>query len=251
MLKEIQPEFLYFEAVSNPMLIVADVKRIMELAKQYDCKIIVDNTFGTPYLWKPLIDGADLVIHSATKYMSGHGNITAGVICGNDEELMKEAIEYRKWAGHFLSPDDAYRLGSQLKSFELRFKQHCDNALALAEYLQNHPKIEEVLYPGLESHPTRKEAVALFGDKGFGGMVTFDIKGKSDEDKREKCNRFVAALEDTIPLVPTLGEVDTILLPVEPVWGAKYPLPGTIRLSVGIENLDKLKGWLDEALKDI
>jgi cystathionine beta-lyase/cystathionine gamma-synthase len=103
----------------------------------------------------------------------------------------------------------------------------------------------------LESHPTRKEAVALFGNKGFGGMVTFDIKGDSDEDKREKCNRFIAALEDHIPLVPTLGEVDTILLPVEPVWGAKYPLPGTIRLSVGIENIDKLKGWVDKALEEV
>ncbi|MDE5422901.1 PLP-dependent transferase [Ancylomarina sp. DW003] len=251
MLAEIKPEFLYFEAVSNPMLIVADVKRIMALAKQYEAKIIVDNTFGTPLLWKPLMDGADLVIHSATKYLSGHGNITAGVICGNDEELMKEAIEYRKWAGHFLSPDDAYRLGTQLKSFELRFQKHCDNAMALATYLEKHPQIEEVLYPGLESHPTRKEAVALFGDKGFGGMLTFDIKGDSDTDKREKCNRFIAALEDTIPLVPTLGEVDTILLPVEPVWGAKYPLPGVIRLSVGIENIDKLKDLIGGALDQL
>jgi cystathionine beta-lyase/cystathionine gamma-synthase len=249
MLKEIQPEFLYFEAVSNPMLIVADVKRIMDLAKQYNAKIIVDNTFGTPLLWKPLQDGADLVIHSATKYLSGHGNITAGVICGNDPELLKEALEYRKWAGHFISPDDAYRLGSQLKSFELRFQKHCDNALELARYLQAHPQIEEVLYPGLESHPTRKEAVALFGDKGFGGMITFDIKGDSPEDKRQKCKQFVAALENDIPLVPTLGEADTILLPVEPVWGAKYPLPGVIRLSVGIENVEKLKDLIGNALE--
>lgn len=249
MLKEIQPEFLYFEAVSNPMLIVADVKRIMDLAKQYNAKIIVDNTFGTPLLWKPLQDGADLVIHSATKYLSGHGNITAGVICGNDPELLKEALEYRKWAGHFISPDDAYRLGSQLKSFELRFQKHCDNALELARYLQAHPQIEEVLYPGLESHPTRKEAVALFGDKGFGGMITFDIKGDSPEDKRQKCKQFVAALENDIPLVPTLGEADTILLPVEPVWGAKYPLPGVIRLSVGIEKVEKLKGLIGKALE--
>jgi cystathionine beta-lyase/cystathionine gamma-synthase len=249
MLKEIQPEFLYFEAVSNPMLIVADVKRIMDLAKQYNAKIIVDNTFGTPLLWKPLQDGADLVIHSATKYLSGHGNITAGVICGNDPELLKEALEYRKWAGHFISPDDAYRLGSQLKSFQLRFQKHCDNALELARYLQAHPQIEEVLYPGLESHPTRKEAVALFGDKGFGGMITFDIKGDSPEDKRQKCKQFVAALENDIPLVPTLGEADTILLPVEPLWGAKYPLPGVIRLSVGIEKVEKLKGLIGKALE--
>ncbi|HZJ74082.1 MAG TPA: PLP-dependent transferase [Perlabentimonas sp.] len=248
MLDEIRPVFLYFEAVSNPMLIVADVNKIMKLAKKYETKIIVDNTFGTPYLWKPLLDGADLVIHSATKYLSGHGNLTAGVICGNDKKLMQDAIEYRKWTGHFLSPDDAYRLGTQLKSFELRFKQHCHNALELATFLNSHPEIEYVLYPGLESHPTRREAVSLFGDKGFGGVVTFDIKGTTNEEKREKCNRFVAALENDIPLVPTLGEADTILLPVEPVWGAKYPLPGVIRLSVGIENVDKLKKLIGDAL---
>ncbi|HKJ06850.1 MAG TPA: PLP-dependent transferase, partial [Flavobacteriaceae bacterium] len=182
-LKSIKPEFIYFEAVSNPMLIVADVEKIISLAKKYNSKIIVDNTFGTPYLWKPLADGADLVIHSATKYLSGHGNITAGVICGNDGELLKKAIEYRKWVGHFLSPDDAYRLGTQVKSFNLRFKQHCKNALVLAKYLNEHSKIEKVLYPGLPSHKTHKEAVKLFNEKGFGGIITFTIKGNSEKDK--------------------------------------------------------------------
>lgn len=251
MLNEIRPEFIFFEAVSNPMLIVADVAKIIALAKKYDAKIIVDNTFGTPYLWKPLLDGADIVIHSATKYLSGHGNITAGVICGNDKKLMQEAIEYRKWTGHYLSPDDAYRLGSQLKSFELRFKQHCDNAMALASFLNNHPKIEFALYPGLETHPTRKEAVKLFGNKGYGGVVTFDIKGATAEEKREKRDLFIKALENDIPLVPTLGEADTILLPVEPVWGATFPMPGLIRFSVGIEDTDYLKGLIESALNKI
>jgi len=251
MLATIQPEFLYFEAVSNPMLIVADVKRILSLAHKYNTKTIIDNTFGTPLLWKPLLDGATLVIHSATKYLSGHGNITAGVICGNDEILLKEAIEYRKWAGHFLSPDDAYRLGTQLKSFDLRFQKHCDNAVVIAHYLEKHPKIESVLFPGLPSHPTHQEATALFGTKGFGGMITFDIKGNSEDEKREKRDTFIAALEDYIPLIPTLGEADTILLPVEPVWGAKYPMPGVIRLSVGIENPDKIIGWIGDALDRI
>jgi len=250
-LKEIKPEFLYFEAVSNPMLIVADVKQILALAKKYETKIIVDNTFGTPFLWKPLADGADLVIHSATKYLSGHGNITAGVICGNDKELMKEAIEYRIWSGHFLSPDDAYRLGSQLKSFNLRFKQHCKNALVIANYLENHSKIESVLYPGLESHPTHKEAISLFEHKGYGGIITFDIKGESDEDKRNKCNLLIEALSDNIPLIPSLGEADTILLPVEPVWGEKYPLPGVIRLSIGIEKIESLQNILEKGLDQI
>jgi cystathionine beta-lyase/cystathionine gamma-synthase len=248
-LKNLKPEFIYFEAVSNPMLIVADVSGIMSLAKKYQIKTIIDNTFASPFLWKPLEDGASLVIHSVTKYLSGHGDITAGVICGNDPELLKEAIEYRKWAGHFLSPDDAHRLSDQLKTFDLRFEKHCSNALAIARFLESHPMIEKVLYPGLKSHMTHPEAMALFGDKGFGGMVTFDIKGPDDDEKRLRSNQFVNNLRHKIPLVPTLGEVDTILLPIEPVWGAKYPLPGMIRLSVGIENTEDLIHAIDQALR--
>lgn len=250
-LATIQPEFIYFEAVSNPMLIVADVEKIIRLAKKYNSKIIVDNTFGTPYLWKPLNDGADLVIHSATKYLSGHGNITAGVICGNSNDLLKKAIEYRKWVGHFLSPDDAYRLGTQVKTFNLRFKQHCKNAMDIATYLENHPKIENVLYPGLPSHKTHNEALQLFGNKGFGGIVTFTIKGNSEAEKEEKCNLFIEALSETILLVPTLGEANSILLPVEPVWGEKYPAQGVIRLSVGIEETSYLLKLFENALGKI
>lgn len=248
LLKTLQPEFLYFEAVSNPMLIVADVSKIMALAKKYKAKVIIDNTFGTPYLWKPLKDGATLVIHSVTKYLSGHGDITAGVICGNDPELLKEAIEYRKWVGHFLSPDDAHRLGDQLKTFSIRFQKHCNNAMEIARFLESHPMIEEVLYPGLKTHATHQEAKNLFGDKGFGGMITFDIKGSNDEEKRKRCDAFIAKLENHIPLIPTLGEVDTILLPIEPVWGQKYPKPGMIRLSVGIEDSGRLIELIGEAL---
>ena len=248
-LKTIKPEFLYFEAVSNPMLIVADVYKILDLAKKQGVKTIIDNTFATPYLWKPLEDGATLVIHSVTKYLSGHGDITAGVLCGNDPELLKEAIEYRKWAGHFLSPDDAHRLGDQLKTFTIRFQKHCENAMRIARFLHTHPAIEKVLYPGLASHPTHSEAIKLFGDKGFGGMITFDLKGDSPEEKRNRCNTFIKALEDHIPLVPTLGEVDSILLPIEPVWGARYPEPGMIRLSVGIEDDETLIRRIGGALE--
>lgn len=250
-LKQLEPEFLYFEAVSNPMLIVADVAQIMGLAKEYGVKIIVDNTFGTPLLWKPLKDGADLVIHSVTKYLSGHGDLTAGLICGNDQELYQNVQEYRKWAGHFLSPDDAHRLGDQLKTFELRFQKHCENALALARYLEAHPAIEQVFYPGLPSHPTYDEALRLFGDKGYGGMITFDLLGSGAEEKRQKRDRLISRLENSIPLVPTLGEVDSILLPIEPVWGAKYPLPGMIRLSVGIENTQDLIAQFESALENL
>lgn len=241
MLDALKPELIYFEAVSNPFVIVADVMAIIKIAKDRDIKIIIDNTFATPYLWKPLEDGADLVIHSATKYLGGHGNLTAGVVCGNDIDLMTEAIEYRKWVGHMLSPDDCYRLETQLKTFDLRIKKHCDNALELAKLLEKHPNVEKVHYPGLESHSTHNTAKELFKGKGYGGVITFDLAGDTNEEKAVACEKFITATQETIPLVTTLGEADSILLPVEAVWGQKYPYPGMIRLSVGIENYPKLE----------
>ncbi|MCD6200174.1 MAG: PLP-dependent transferase [Bacteroidales bacterium] len=235
MLEEVHPDVVYFEAISNPMLIVADGKEIIRLAKEAGSVVIVDNTFATPWLWKPLKDGADVVIHSVTKYLAGHGNLTAGVVCGNDPDFMKDLIQYRKLTGHMLSPDDAARLGDYLRTFSLRIQQHCYNAGKVARELSRRPEVENVLYPGLETHPTHDEAVKLFGKRGFGGMVTFDMAGKNDEEKRLRRDRFIEAVSGHIPLVPTLGDTGTILLPIEPVWGDKYPAPGMIRLSVGIE----------------
>jgi cystathionine beta-lyase/cystathionine gamma-synthase len=250
LLDEAEPELLFFEGVSNPMLIVADGEAVIAAAKRRGATVIVDNTFGTPLLWKPLDQGADLVIHSATKYLGGHNNITAGVICGNDPDLEKAAIECRKWIGHMLSPDDASRLESQLKTFELRFERHCDNASRLARRLEAHPKVDKVLYPGLESHPTHEEAERLFQGKGFGAMITFELSGDGPEAKGEACRRFITSVADRIPLVPTLGDVGTILLPVEAVWGEKYPFPGMIRLSVGIEPYETLEDCIEAALEN-
>ncbi len=175
----LKPEFVYIETISNPMLIVADVSGITSIAKKYGTKVIIDNTFATPLLYKPLDEGADIVIHSATKYFSGHGNLTAGVICGNDNKIMQSAIEYRKFVGHSLSPDDAYRLQTQIQSFELRFSRQCSNALKLAEYLNKHDLLlNSVWFPGLKNHPTHLIAEKLFGNKGFGAMITFDFDGK-------------------------------------------------------------------------
>ncbi len=234
-ISEIKPDIVYFETISNPLLIVADGRKIIHLAKNQGARVIIDNTFATPYLWKPLDDDADLVIHSATKYLSGHGNLTAGVVCGNDKELMKSAIEYRKFVGHMLSPDDAYRLQTQLSSFELRFRQQCDNAASVAAILQSSREVSSVLYPGLETHATHSVAKALTGGKGYGAIVTFDMNGNTKEDKRARRDRFIAAVYPEIRLIPTLGDARTILMPVEAVWGAKYPEPGLIRMSMGFE----------------
>ncbi len=246
-----KPQVVFFEVISNPMLLVADAIEIIRISKKHGAAVVVDNTFATPYLFKPLNFGADLVIHSATKYLAGHGNLSAGIVSGNDMELAAQAIEYRKWAGHMISPDEAYRLHDMLKSFNIRIKQHFDNALTIARFLEKHPGIQAVCYPGLSSHPTHSIATTLFGQKGFGAIVTFDIKGESFEDKQRKCNGFIQTLTDKIPLVPTLGDADTILMPVEPVWGDRYPFPGMIRLSLGIEDASSLIDTLDCALKEL
>lgn len=251
LLIEEKPKLVYFEGISNPMLVVSDCRSIITMAKQSGAMVIVDNTFATPYLWHPLESGAHIVLHSATKYLSGHNNITAGVLCGNDPQMEKDAIEYRKFVGHMLSADDAYRLGTQLKTFELRFERHCSNAARLAKTLAAHEKIEKVLYPGIETHPTHAQAKKLFNEKGYGGIITFDIKGDTPEKKGEAARRFISAVSEDIPLVPTLGDSGSTLLHVESVWGDKYPLPGMIRLSVGIENYRHLEASVLDGLNQI
>ncbi len=237
----LRPELVYIESVSNPMLIVTDVTAVAEIAKKYGSRLIIDNTFATPWLYKPLNDGADIVIHSVTKYFSGHGNLTAGVICGNDKGLMKQAIEYRKFVGHMLSPDDAYRLQTQIQSFVLRFSAQCSNASRLAVYLDESKLISKVWFPGLTDHRTHFLAEKLFGNKGYGAMITFDFAGNDNDEKRRRRDEFIRKVSDKIKLIPTLGDSTTILMPVESVWGAKYPEPGMIRMSVGFEDYNELE----------
>lgn len=251
LVKKLKPDVVFFEALTNPMLIAVDGERVISIAKQSGAVVIVDNTFATPYLWKPLESGADMVVHSVTKYFAGHGTLSAGVVSGNSAELEKAALEYRKLVGHMLSPDDAARLSEQLKTFELRFERHCKNAFVLAYYLAGNHKVERVLFPGLETHPTHMNAFKLFKGRGYGSIITFDIKGENREVKQRRCNQFISLLSHKIPLVPTLGDANTILMPIEPVWGDKFPFPGMIRLSVGIENVDKLISIIGKALDSL
>lgn len=248
MVRKTRPGFVYAETVSNPLLVVADINRIVEISKKYDCKVIIDNTFASPYLYRPLDHGADLVIHSATKYLSGHGNLTAGVVCGNDREILRSALEYRKFVGHMISPDDAYRLNTQMKTFRLRFQRQCENAKKLARLFSNARAVEKVYFPGLPGHDTHAEALKILGDKYFGAMMTVDFAGKDPREKRRRRDKFIEAVSDNIKLIPTLGDPQTILLPVEAVWGAKYPEPGMVRISAGFEDFDELKRTVSIAL---
>jgi cystathionine beta-lyase/cystathionine gamma-synthase len=248
---ELKPQVVYVETISNPMVMVADIPEVIRISKIYGARVIVDNTFATPWLYKPLNDGADLVIQSATKYFSGHGNITAGVICGNERSLMQEALEYRKFVGHMLSPDDAYRLQTQVQTFNLRFERQCNNALKLADYLEKAKIIKSVWYPGLKIHATNDIAEKLFGGKGYGAMITFDIAGRDGEEKRKRRDKFINLVSEKIKLIPSLGDYKTILMPVEAVWGTKYPEPGMIRLSVGFEEYADIEGIISRTLNSL
>jgi cystathionine beta-lyase/cystathionine gamma-synthase len=251
LVQKIRPEIVYIETISNPMLIVADVESVIDISHKSRSKVIVDNTFATPVLYKPLETGADIVIHSATKYFSGHGNITAGVLCGNDQELMKAAIEYRKIVGHMLSPDDAYRLTTQIKTFNLRFREQCSNAFRLTGVLSENPLIRRIWYPGLPGHPTYEEALKLFENRGFGAMITFEFDGKTDLERKARRDIFIKAVSENIKLIPSLGDPRTILMPVASVWAVKYPQPGMIRLSVGFESFPELEMTIRNAMDKV
>ncbi|MGD0581640.1 MAG: PLP-dependent aspartate aminotransferase family protein [Bacteroidales bacterium] len=250
-ISDLKPGFVYAETISNPLLVVADIIEISGIARKYNSRVIIDNTFASPYLFRPLEHGADIVVHSATKYLSGHGNLTAGVLCGNDIAIMKEAIEYRKLAGHMLSPDDAYRLSTQIRTFELRFAKQCENASSLARLFGKSDIIEKIYYPQLKDHPTHDVAVKLLGEKSGGAMLTIDFSGKEREEKRKRRDSFIQNVSGKIKLVPTLGDPHTILMPVEAVWGAKYPEPGMIRISAGFENTEELLKIVSDALSKI
>lgn len=250
-ISKLKPSVLYAETVSNPLLVVSDIPAMGKIAARHNCKLIVDNTFASAYLFRPLEHGASIVIHSATKYLGGHGNITAGVICGNDPGLLKAAIEYRKLAGHIISPDDAYRLTTQVKTFELRFRKQCSNAQMLAGIFTSSPLIERVFFPELSTHATHNIASAILKDGLGGAMLTIDFGGKDGDQKRSRRDQFIKAVSGHIRLIPTLGDPETILMPVEAVWGAKYPEPGMIRISAGFEDSDELKAVVMEALSMI
>jgi len=246
-LDTIKPGLLFFEPVTNPLLIVIDGKKVIEIAKKRGIPVIVDNTFATPLLWRPLEDGADIVIHSATKYLAGHGDITAGVVCGNDGVLRDGAFLYRKLVGNIVSPDDAYRLGNQLKTLPLRFSRQCEKALLLAKKLAKHRAVHGVRYPGLKHHPTHREAVNLFADKGSGALITFELNGG-----KRACDRFIKKVSGAVAYSPTLGDPETILIHVPTVFTQeRFPFPGMLRLSVGFTDFEEVQRSIFTALDEL
>jgi cystathionine beta-lyase/cystathionine gamma-synthase len=214
----------------------------------------VDNTFATPYLFTPVQHGVDFVIHSATKYLAGHGDVMAGVVATSAENKLKLS-EMNKMVGSILGPFEAWLTLRGLKTLSLRMRQHCQNAQQVAEWLSRHPRIARVNYPGLPDHPQQALAARLFEGRGFGGMLSFEIAGAD----KALAFRFMEALELCLPAT-TLGDVYSLVLhpatsshrSLTPQERARVGIPdGLVRLSVGIEDVGDILADLEQALKKI
>jgi methionine-gamma-lyase len=231
-------KMLYCETPANPTMACVDLDALSKLAHKHDAWIAVDNTFLTPLLQQPLAHGVDFVIHSTTKYLNGHGNSIAGAIVGRDRTLLRQKVwKALKLAGAICSPFEAWLTYNGMKTLALRMERHCANAQALAEFLEKHPKVSRVNYPGLPTHPDH--ALAARQMRGFGGMLSFELHGGL-EAGIACMNRIKFCT-----LAPTLGDVDTLIL--HPASSSHLHVPkeireangitdGMIRVSVGIEH---------------
>lgn len=253
-LRETGATILYLESISNPLLKVADIPALAELAHQHSASLLVDNTFASPYLFNPIEHGADYVIHSATKYLSGHGDVLAGVIATSTANKNK-LFELNKLIGSVLGPFEAWLALRGLKTLPLRMKQQCHNALRVAEWLRTHSRIKTIHYPGLADHPQHSLANQLFGGKGFGGVISFEIDGA---DKNMVFN-FMESLSICLPAT-TLGDIYSLVL--HPMTSshrgltteerARVGIPdGLVRLSTGIESAEDIIADLESALKKV
>lgn len=244
----IQPNtrMVWIETPTNPLLKLVDIERISAIARKRGLLVVVDNTFASPILQRPLELGAHIVMHSATKYLNGHSDIVGGmVVVGDDVELAEKLAFLQNAIGGVQGPFDSFLALRGLKTLHLRMKAHCENAQALAEWLQSHPAIEKVVYPGLPSHP--HHALAKRQMHGFGGMVSIYLKGGFEAAKR-LCERVqIFALAESLGGVESLINHPAVMThaSVPPARRAALGIDdGLVRLSVGIENLVDLRDAL-------
>lgn len=243
----------YAETPSNPNLSIIDLQCVAEIAHKRDARLLVDNTFASPYCQRPFNQRADIIIHSTTKYLSGHGVIIGGIVLSKDVDWIKNTLySFVKLYGATPSPFDAWLTEIGLKTFELRMQRHCDNAMKIATWLQNQPGVSRVFYPGLISHPqfqvAQKQMIA------FGGMLAFELSGGLPAGIQ-----FMNHL-NLMSIVPTLGNVDTLVQHPASMSHVSVPREerikvgvndGLIRVSVGIENVEDLLADLDQALINV
>lgn len=243
-------KLIWIETPSNPMLKLIDLARVAEIGRKAGAVTVADNTFASPYLQRPLEHGFDIVMHSATKYLNGHSDVIGGVaVVGPNQELGDQLAFLQNATGGVPSPFDSFLVLRGLKTLHLRMRAHCENALRVAEYLNEHPQVERVIYPGLPSHPQHELAKRQMD--GFGGMVTVLIKGGLNESRRflERCRIF--ALAESLGGVESLIEHPAIMThaSVPPEQRKQLGIADNlVRLSVGVEDIDDLLEDLRHAL---
>ena len=241
---------LWIETPTNPLLKVSDLEEMVKIAKENDILLGVDSTFATPVFLRPLEYGADIVMHSTTKYLAGHNQIIGGVIITNHQHVYEKMKYIQKTIGAVSSPFDCWLNLSGLKTLHLRMKRHEESALAIAEFLEGHSKIDRVLYPGLASHP--QHAIAKAQMTGFSGMIAFELTGGTEAGKRLMNNLQLCGLAES------LGSVETMITHPASMTHVDVPVEdrrkrgltdGLVRLSVGIEDVEDIIADLESALQ--
>ncbi len=243
-------KLIWVETPTNPMMNIIDIKAITKISKKHNLLLAVDNTFATPYLQQPLDLGADIVMHSATKYLGGHSDVVMGALVVRDKELADKLYFIQNASGAICGPQDAFLVLRGIKTLHVRMQRHCENGRAVAEFLDNHPKIENVYWPGFKNHPNHDIAKSQMKD--FGGMVSFTTKGNDYEETIkivEKLNIFT--------LAESLGGVESLAGHPASMTHASIPkderektgvVDSLIRLSVGIEDKEDLIADLKQAI---
>jgi cystathionine beta-lyase/cystathionine gamma-synthase len=242
---------IWIETPSNPMLKIVDIAAIATLAKQHNILTVVDNTFATPWLQKPLEFGIDIVVHSATKYLNGHSDVIGGVVVVGDSAELADRIAFLHNAcGAVASPFDSFLVLRSLKTLPLRMQRHCENATELAAWLSHHPKVKHVIYPGLSHHPQHHLAKQQMAH--FGGMISMTLNANLEETTSFLSRCQVFTLAESLGGVESLIEHPALMThaSIPPLTRKKLGIEdGFVRLSVGIEHIDDLKEDLTEALQ--
>ncbi len=244
-------QMLWIETPTNPLLRVFDIRALSDLARAYDAITVVDNTFATPILQRPLGLGADVVVHSLSKYLNGHSDVLAGALVSNEESLLERVRFIQRAGGAVLSPFDAYLVARGIKTLPLRMKRHCENALRLATWLAEHPRVETVYYPGLSNHPEHELASRQMG--AYGGVVSFvvqgGLQGAGEVLRRVRLFSLAESLGGVESLIGQPVRMSHASMPAD-VRSARGVRDGMIRASVGIEAFEDLRDDLDQALAD-
>lgn len=246
-------KLIWVETPTNPMMNIVDIQAVAEVAKAHQVLVAVDNTFATPYLQLPLDLGADIVMHSVTKYLGGHSDVVMGALICKDEKIAEKLYFIQNSSGAICGPQDCFLVLRGIKTLHLRMQRHCENAEKVAQFLKSHPKIDKVYWPGFKNHPNHHIAAQQMN--GFGGMLSFTIKGNSLEDAFQVMSAF-----EVFTLAESLGGVESLVCHPVTMTHAAIPekqreaariIPSLIRLSVGIEDAPDLIEDLEETLKSI